>query len=173
YGWWNPANPGQKQFTPPADEQVQNPSSGGGSLAAPASMTVITDGQGNGYVWLWGGTGNPGDQNQTDTNLNGFQIGGGSALRLGDTNGDGVVNSADLSTLLANMGQSFTGIYSRGYTIGDFNGDGKVNVDDFSLFQYGLAEYNVSHPAVVPEPAEMAAICVASCLAVRRRRRAV
>jgi Dockerin type I domain len=173
WGWWanQTTNPGNETFTAPSDEQVGT-WSGNGTPAAPAMLQVITDGQGNAYVWTWGGSGMTGDQNASISYLNGFQIGGGTSLLLGDTNGDGVVNSADLATLEANLGQTFTGIYSRGYSIGDFNGDGVVNQDDFALFQLGEAEYNSAHPSSqVPEPTSIAVIGLTAAMLHRGRRK--
>lgn len=54
----------------------------------------------------------------------------------GDTNGDGLINSADLSVLLANFGQSATGVGEA-----DFNGDGMCNSADLSVLlgRFGLS----------------------------------
>jgi fibronectin-binding autotransporter adhesin len=63
---------------------------------------------------------------------------------LGDTNLDGVVNSADLSA-----------ISSSGTTwqTGDFNYDGVVNADDYALFMLGDAESGSTNiSATLPEP---------------------
>lgn len=157
WGWWDnqTTNPGNETFTAPSDEQVETWAAEG-TPAAPATLTVITDGQGNGYVWTWGGNGQ--DPNSTVPSqyaatsfINGFQIGGGTGLLLGDTNGDGAVDATDLAALQANIGQTFTGFYSRGYAIGDFNGDGVVNQDDLALYMLGAAQYDAGH-AAVPEP---------------------
>ena len=56
---------------------------------------------------------------------------------LGDTNGDGIVDTTDLATVQSDMGQTV----KWGYANGDFNGDGVVNADDFTLFQLGAADY--------------------------------
>lgn len=189
-GWWAPitGGAGNETFTAPADEQVGSYSSDGTPPAA-AVFSVTTNGQGIGDVWMWGGTGNTGDENADTTYLNGFQIGGGTALKLGDTNGDGKVDSTDLATLVANLGQSFTTAYtytnpdsttittqmfSRGYSIGDFNGDGLVNQDDLGLYMLGLSQYNAtSQTSVAPEPASLALLGLASAfMATRSRRRA-
>lgn len=171
WGWWanQKTNPGNETFTAPPDEQEET-WSGSGTPAAPATLKVITDGQGNAYVWTWGGSGQTGDQDASSSYLNGFQISGGTSLLLGDTNGDGKVDATDLATLEANMGQTFTGIYARGYAIGDFNGDGIVNQDDFSLYELGLAEYSQNQPAA-PEPCVLglSAILLAGGMRPRRK----
>lgn len=184
-GWWAPetGGVGNETFTAPADEQVSTYSSDG-TPSAPAQFTVVANGQGIANVWMWGGTGNNGDENADTTYLNGFQISGGTHLLLGDTNGDGKVDATDLATVLANMGQSFTSsstftnpdstqlttqIYSRGYAIGDFNGDGVVNGDDLSLFDLGLAQYNLMTYGSVPEPACLALLAVIPMCARRGR----
>jgi len=53
----------------------------------------------------------------------------------GDANGDGLINAADLSVLLANFGTSTNG----GASSGDFNKDGQVNGADLSVLlgQFG------------------------------------
>ncbi len=53
----------------------------------------------------------------------------------GDANGDGLINAADLSVLLANFGTTTNG----GASSGDFNKDGEVNGADLSvlLSQFG------------------------------------
>jgi hypothetical protein len=86
---------------------------------------------------------------------------------LGDANGDGMVNAADLAILNAHMGQHITG----GYINGDFNDDGVVNEDDFALYSLGLAEYNASTTAV-PEPAGFIAVAgIGLAVTLRGRRR--
>jgi PEP-CTERM motif len=181
-GWWanQTANPGNETFAAPADAQVAS-WAGSGTPPAPITLNVISNGQGLANVWTWGGTGNAGDENADTSYLNGFQVGGGTKLLLGDTNGDGKVDGTDLATLVANMGQSFnnvevnqgatfTNVYSRGYAIGDFNGDGVVNQDDFALYQLGAAEYTASG-GLVPEPASIAMIALGSLAVGTRSRR--
>ena len=52
----------------------------------------------------------------------------------GDTNGDGVVNGADLNTVLSNYNKT-----GMGWNNGDFNGDGVVNGADLNVV---LSNYN-------------------------------
>jgi hypothetical protein len=47
----------------------------------------------------------------------------------GDTNGDGLINLTDLTSLLSNFGKSGTGI---GRVQGDLNGDSSVNLSDLT-----------------------------------------
>jgi hypothetical protein len=66
-------------FVPPADEQTitwTTAASGSTDLAgpAPAVFNVETDGTGTFSVWGYGGSGLAGDNNATNTYLNGFQI---------------------------------------------------------------------------------------------------
>ncbi|HEY1683808.1 MAG TPA: dockerin type I domain-containing protein [Tepidisphaeraceae bacterium] len=85
-------------------------------------------------------------------------------LPLGDVNGDGVVNSQDLSIIIGDMGQS-----NMWYSEGDLNGDNIVNGDDLALFELGLAREGASQ--AVPEPG-MGAIAVAIIPLLLRRKRA-
>jgi hypothetical protein len=65
----------------------------------------------------------------------------------GDANGDGIVNGADLNTVLSNYNQT-----SMGWTQGDFNADSAVNGADLNVV---LSNYNQSGGGVmsaVPEP---------------------
>lgn len=83
---------------------------------------------------------------------------------LGDANGDGIVNAADLTIIKGNMGEHVTG----GYMDGDLNGDGIVNADDLTLYMLGLAEYQASLSAA-PEPAGCAMALSGVVFALRRR----
>ena len=69
----------------------------------------------------------------------------------GDANLDGVVNGADLNTVLSNYNK--TGMY---WSQGDFNYDGTVNGADLNMV---LSNYNqsVSVGAAVPEPSNSVA----------------
>jgi hypothetical protein len=85
---------------------------------------------------------------------------------LGDTNGDGIVDTTDLATLQSDMGQTV----KWGYADGDFNGDGVVNADDFTLFQLGAEEYATGQTVSVPEPGVLAAGVLTGLMALVRRR---
>jgi fibronectin-binding autotransporter adhesin len=63
----------------------------------------------------------------------------------GDTNLDGLVNSADLSAMAP------SGTTNATWSMGDFNYDGVVNADDYSLLMFGAA-YGHVPAALVPEP---------------------
>jgi hypothetical protein len=108
----------------------------------------------------------------------------GVAPLIGDTDGDGVVNTTDLRTLVSNLGKyaSVTG--------GDFNGDGRVDFSDYQLlernfgktapvgsfvpFGGGVPAAAEGFPgALVPEPGAVAVALVGVAIgATRRRRRA-
>jgi hypothetical protein len=92
---------------------------------------------------------------------------GNAPKMLGDTNGDGIVNDADLAIVLTNMSQRVVG----GYADGDFNNDGVVNDDDFTLFELGLAEYNQSAGNALPEPVNVSLAGIAAIALNLRRRR--
>lgn len=79
----------------------------------------------------------------------------------GDTNLDGVVNSADVSNISAS---------GNSWGTGDFNYDGKVNADDWSLFLLGAAAQDGSIISGVPEPMSMALMVLPALVALRRRR---
>ncbi|HEY1685756.1 MAG TPA: dockerin type I repeat-containing protein [Tepidisphaeraceae bacterium] len=81
---------------------------------------------------------------------------------LGDSNLDGVVNSADLA-MIKSSGTTWTS--------GDFNYDGKVNADDYSLFMLGDAASGGANISTLPEPA--ITLAVIATLLYRRRGRAV
>ncbi len=98
-------------------------------------------------------------------------VGGRTVLTVmytlcGDANLDGVVNGADLNTVLSNYNK--TGMY---WSQGDFNYDGTVNGADLNMV---LSNYNqsVSVGAAVPEPSALwlAAAGLAGLLAYGRRR---
>jgi hypothetical protein len=77
-----------------------------------------------------------------------------------------VVDAADLSALVNGFDYNLSG-----WSYGDFNQDGVINADDFSLFLYGLAEYNDGTPIYVPEPAAVSLLAVAGIGIIARRRR--
>ncbi len=77
-------------------------------------------------------------------------------LELGDANGDGFVNSADLDIVRANWGTSVT---PGNAAMGDLSGDGMVNSADLDLVR---ANWGNVYAAAVPEPG----LCVLAALAL-------
>jgi len=73
--------------------------------------------------------------------------------RLGDANGDGLVNTADFKILMGNLGQSHLG-----WSDGDFNGDGKVGLEDLQTLELGWFGADLQAPAASPAPAQAAAV---------------
>jgi MYXO-CTERM domain-containing protein len=171
-GWWAASPQGNNTFSPPADEQVNTWQSGGNTLpGGPGFLNIHASAAGTASVYTWGGDGQA-DQNASNSYLNGFQIG-----VVGDTNGDGVVNSADYNTLMANYGTTVTyngsnpATSAGGPSVGDFNNDGIVNADDVALFMLGAAEFGGSN-SPAPEPAGAALIGLAAlAMSIRSRRR--
>ena len=90
-------------------------------------------------------------------------------LEPGDANGDGRVDINDLTTVLANYGQ--TGMT---WTQGEFTGDGTVDINDLTIV---LANYNTTYGAsaagvkAVPEPSCAVLLGAACVLAFAWRRR--
>ena len=72
--------------------------------------------------------------------------------RLGDANGDGLVNTADFKILMGNLGQSHLG-----WSDGDFNGDGKVGLEDLQTLELGWFGADLQAPAS-SAPASAAAL---------------
>jgi hypothetical protein len=100
-------------------------------------------------------------------------------VRPGDANLDGVVDSKDVTVVLANMNKAGT------FASGDFNGDGLVDFSDYQLLEgnFGLkspgltpapagAIYLADGPGSVPEPGMPAMLVMAAGLWAGRRRRA-
>lgn len=73
--------------------------------------------------------------------------------RLGDANGDGLVDTADFKILMGNLGQSHLG-----WSDGDFNGDGKAGLEDLQTLELGWFGADVQAPAASPAPAQAAAM---------------
>ena len=103
----------------------------------------------------------------TDTVVDGRTVLTVMYTLCGDANLDGVVNGADLNTVLSNYNK--TGMY---WSQGDFNYDGTVNGADLNMV---LSNYNqsVSVGAAVPEPSTLllAAAGLAGLLAYAWRKR--
>ena len=90
----------------------------------------------------------------------------------GDTNLDGIVNTADFNNLAAHYNQT-----GANWVEGDFNYDGVVNAEDFALLAANYGATPISAPpalgTLVPEPMSLSALGLcAAMLASRRRRRA-
>jgi len=100
----------------------------------------------------------------------------------GDTNLDGIVNSADAVTFGRNYGK----LTGATWAMGDFNGDGKIDLTDANLLkQYYNRSVNinpgvpafepaVSSAAAVPEPASLGVVGIGLAgICLRRRRCAI
>jgi hypothetical protein len=98
-------------------------------------------------------------------------------IRPGDANLDGIVDTKDFNTLMANMNKP--GVFANG----DFNGDGLVNFADFQLLEANLGKTSPSlspipanaiylaDPTSVPEPTSLALLATATLATLSRRRR--
>lgn len=88
------------------------------------------------------------------------------ASNLADTNRDGAVDEADLSTLLSNWGSAVPlGSVSRG----DANGDGVVGQRDLRLLLAGWTS-EAAPSIAIPEPGTLALLLPAMAAVLRRRR---
>ena len=92
----------------------------------------------------------------------------GDSTVLGDADGDGVVDVADLGVLGANFNQSNMTIAD-----GDFNDDGLVDVADLGILgaNWSASQATGNASALVPEPATLSLLAM-SVLVVGRRRQA-
>jgi hypothetical protein len=93
-----------------------------------------------------------------------------------DINGDNVVNMADYTLLLNNMGMHLDGPIVPGSN-GDLNADSKVDPADFGAFKAafpgGAGAFEAALAASVPEPSTVVLVLSAVCgLGSGRRRRA-
>lgn len=84
----------------------------------------------------------------------------------GDTNLDGIVNSADF------LAMSPIGTTGATWAMGDFNYDGIINADDAALFMLGAAVGSINQPPV-PEPAAIALATLVLPLLIRRKRKLI
>lgn len=135
------------------------PGTGGGptagqewtSAAMTAGGSILEVGTG---ITLMGGDGVRGDSVAVD------------GLKQGDANRDGIVNTGDLSLLLANFNAA-NGTWGQG----NFNDDAVVNTGDLSLL---LANFNGTTPSpaitAVPEPSSALLALFALSLGAMRRR---
>jgi len=88
---------------------------------------------------------------------------------IGDFNGDGKVDFADLLILAQNYGKMGGAMLSQG----DANADGSVGFDDLLLLAQNYGKTGAASPAVsapVPEPATLLLIAVAGAASCRRTR---
>jgi hypothetical protein len=92
----------------------------------------------------------------------------GAAVVPGDTNGDGIVNDADLANLEAQFGGA------PGAESADFDGDGDVDAHDFATMRgnWGFGTAPAPLPGgATPEPATMTVLALGGLLVIRRRRK--
>jgi hypothetical protein len=93
----------------------------------------------------------------------------GAAVVPGDTNGDGIVNDADLANLEAQFGGA------PGAESADFDGDGDVDAHDFATMRgnwgFGTAPAPLPPGGATPEPATMSLLAIGGLMVIRRRRR--
>jgi hypothetical protein len=140
-------------FTPAAGDSFQLLTAAGGVSGSFSSTTLPT--LGGGLAWDL-------DYNSDDVTL---RVVAGLAA---DFNGDGSVNSADLSAWKANFGKATGAIKAEG----DADGDGDVDGTDFLAWQRQVGT-STSTPAAsqVPEPASWALVGLSAVLGAARRRR--
>jgi hypothetical protein len=87
----------------------------------------------------------------------------------GDANLDGVVDTSDFTRLANHFNSTTTTLWSDG----DFNYDGVVNALDFNALatNFGLSMSSPGLSLLVPEPAGLVCIALASAALARRRQR--
>jgi hypothetical protein len=85
----------------------------------------------------------------------------------GDANGDGAVDSGDLSLMAAGWCQA----PPWGWANGDFNGDKQVDAGDLALIamEWGRVNLSPAPNAPIPEPGSLAILCLGALALVRRR----
>jgi uncharacterized lipoprotein YddW (UPF0748 family) len=172
--------------------------SGATAIEKGAVRQVIADDRWHLYQWSfenandWVAFGNPGSDGDIDATAGTVTIdsiffsGAGSAVlyldtvshnadgpltSAGDFNGDGTVDSADLTAW-----RDGVGVTEAVFADGDANGDGDVDGADFLVWQshFGISNTAPSPAAAaVPEPTALilsAVMCIAMALAIRRPR---
>jgi hypothetical protein len=100
------------------------------------------------------------------TGLGSLLVGDGAVVP-GDTNGDGIVNDADLANFEAQFGGA------PGAESADFDGDGDVDIHDFSTMRgnwgFGTGPAPLSS-AATPEPTTMGLLALGGLVVLKRRR---
>ncbi|MDP6635473.1 MAG: PEP-CTERM sorting domain-containing protein, partial [Phycisphaerae bacterium] len=91
----------------------------------------------------------------------------------GDTNGDQIVDDADLAIFKAQFGGDWNGVALEDP---DYDNDGDVDIDDFVVLRANFGTGVVPAPlapdfSATPEPATMSLLAIGGLLVIRRRRR--